>query len=78
MRGAHSSMSSRIGWVCRIAVLAVTIASQQAKSAESRSDRSFETMTVNLYVGGGTGRVLALDPTAPGYITNLIATVTGI
>ena len=40
--------------------------------------RHVDTMTVNLYVGGGTGRVLALNPADPGYLTNLVATVTGI
>jgi endonuclease/exonuclease/phosphatase family metal-dependent hydrolase len=40
--------------------------------------RGVDTMTVNLYIGGGTERILALDPTDPDYINNLIATVTGI
>jgi len=40
--------------------------------------RHVDTMTINLYVGGGTGRVLALNPADPGYLTNLVATVTGI
>ena len=40
--------------------------------------RSLETMTINLYLGGGTQRVLGLNPADPGYITNLIAAVTGV
>ena len=40
--------------------------------------REVNTMTINLYIGGGTGRVLALDPTDPAYVPNLISTVTGI
>ncbi len=40
--------------------------------------RSLTTMQANLYVGGGIERAVALDPSDPGYITNLIATVTGI
>ena len=40
--------------------------------------RGVETMTVNLYIGGGTDRILALDPNDPTYLNNLIATVTGI
>src|SRR5947199_9222729 len=40
--------------------------------------RHVDMMTINLYVGGGTGRVLALNPADPGYLTNLVATVTGI
>src|SRR5260370_14478124 len=78
MRGAHSAMFSRTRRQCLIAVVAVTFASEQAGTAQPRSDRSFETMTVNLYVGGGTERVLALDPTSPEYVSNLVATVTGI
>jgi endonuclease/exonuclease/phosphatase family metal-dependent hydrolase len=35
-------------------------------------------MTVNLYIGAGTERVLALDPTDPNYLTNLITAVTGV
>lgn len=40
--------------------------------------RSVDTMQANLYVGGGIDRVVALDPTNPGYLTNLLATVTGV
>ena len=40
--------------------------------------RHVDMMTINLYLGGGTGRVLALNPADPGYLTNLVATVTGI
>src|SRR5207237_6834892 len=32
----------------------------------------------NLYLGSGTERVLALDPTDPAYVPNLIAAVTGV
>jgi endonuclease/exonuclease/phosphatase family metal-dependent hydrolase len=37
-----------------------------------------ETMTVNLYIGGSTTRVVALDPTDPNYFTNLVWAVTGL
>jgi endonuclease/exonuclease/phosphatase family metal-dependent hydrolase len=40
--------------------------------------RGVDTMTVNLYVGGGTERILALDPSDPNYLSNLVFTVTGI
>ena len=40
--------------------------------------RGLDTMTVNLYVGGGTGRVLMLDTADPAYCANLVSTVTGI
>jgi endonuclease/exonuclease/phosphatase family metal-dependent hydrolase len=40
--------------------------------------RGVETMTVNLYIGGGINRIVALDPTAPDYLTKLVTTVTGV
>jgi hypothetical protein len=40
--------------------------------------RTLDTMTVNLYVGGEIGRVIALDPTDPAYFPNLISAVTGV
>ena len=40
--------------------------------------RAFDTMTVNLYVGGGIDRVIGLDPSDPNYLTRLVATVTGV
>lgn len=39
---------------------------------------SVQTMTANLYIGAGVERVLALDPTDPGYVTNLIVGVTEV
>ncbi len=47
-------------------------------AVEVGGKRHIDTMTVNLYIGGGTGRVLGLNPADPGYLTNLVATVTGI
>jgi endonuclease/exonuclease/phosphatase family metal-dependent hydrolase len=40
--------------------------------------RGVETMTVNLYIGGGTEAILALDPTDPNYLTKLVTAVTGL
>jgi endonuclease/exonuclease/phosphatase family metal-dependent hydrolase len=40
--------------------------------------RGVDTMNANLYVGGGIGRVIALDPTDPAYVSNLVYTVTGV
>jgi len=40
--------------------------------------RHVDTMTVNLYLGAGTGPLLALNPSDPNYLANLVATVTGI
>jgi endonuclease/exonuclease/phosphatase family metal-dependent hydrolase len=40
--------------------------------------RGVETMTVNLYIGGGINRIVALDPTDPDYLNELVSTVTGV
>jgi endonuclease/exonuclease/phosphatase family metal-dependent hydrolase len=40
--------------------------------------RGVDTMNANLYVGGDIGRVIALDPTDPYYLSNLVFTVTGV
>jgi len=49
-----------------------------ADDGSAGGKRSLETMTVNLYLGSGTERVLAVDPADPAYIRNLIAAVTGV
>lgn len=61
-----------------IAISLALAASAPGGEAGVGGKRNFETMTVNLYVGGGTGRVLALDPTDPAYVSNLVFTVTGV
>jgi endonuclease/exonuclease/phosphatase family metal-dependent hydrolase len=53
-------------------------ASSQAGAACVGGMRGVDVMQVNLYVGGGTGRVMALDPTDPAYLSNLVYTVTGV
>ena len=40
--------------------------------------RGIETMTVNLYIGTGTERILALDPADPDYVTKLVTEVTSV
>src|SRR6266481_6033385 len=75
---AQTTVFNRTAQLSLIVILAATAATAEARSVRARSSKSFQTMTVNLYVGGGTGRVLALDPSDPGYLTNLVATVTGI
>ena len=37
-----------------------------------------DVMTVNLYIGGGIDRVMALDPNDPNYLHNLVAAVTSV
>src|SRR5579859_2539688 len=41
-------------------------------------NRSVDVMQVNLYVGGGLQRAVALNPADPGYASNLVVAVTGI
>jgi endonuclease/exonuclease/phosphatase family metal-dependent hydrolase len=50
----------------------------RAGVAEIGGKRGLDTMTVNLYVGGGVGRAIALNPADPAYVSNLVFTVTGI
>ena len=67
------------GLVCLLTAGSLVSASAaQAGAIGVGGPRSIDTMAVNLYFGGGTERVLTLDPTDPGFITNLIATVTGV
>src|SRR5947208_2748785 len=49
-----------------------------ASASPNAGQRGLDTMTVNLYVGGDAGRVLALNPADPDYLTKLVATVTGV
>ena len=51
---------------------------EHKRGDHKRGDRDVDVMTVNLYVGGDSGRILALDPTDPGYMYKLPATVAGV
>ena len=70
----------RPGMVCMLllAGLLVSATSAPAGMCGAGGKRSVETMTVNLYIGGGINRVVALDPTDPDYLTKLVSTVTGV
>lgn len=72
--------AARCGVACLLlaAALASSATTVLAGAAGVGGQRSVSTMTVNLWIGSGTERILALDPTDPGYFTNLIATVTGV
>lgn len=59
-------------------MLASSVAAAQVGPRCVGGKRGVETMTVNLYVGGGIGRVIALDPSDPAYVSNLVFTVTGV
>lgn len=59
------------------AALSVTPA-QAGQTPGVGGKRGVDVMQVNLYIGGGIDRIMALDPTDPNYLANLVSTVTGI
>lgn len=63
-------------FVCVGALLAIAPTSPGADGFGGK--RAVETMTANLYIGGGIERIAALDPADPNYPSNLVATVTGV
>jgi endonuclease/exonuclease/phosphatase family metal-dependent hydrolase len=65
-------------WIALMVGLLTAVAPAQAKSNRDDNERSVDVMQVNLYVGGGLGRVIDLDPADLAYFGNLIGTVTGI
>ncbi len=78
---ASNAIKALLRSLAGLLLLAGLLASATAARAATPGiggKRGVDTMQVNLYVGGGIERILALDPTDPGYPTNLIATVTGI
>ncbi len=77
-RRAGRSTMSGVVWLLLIAISLGRAMTARSDASGTGGKRGVKTMTINLYVGGGIGRVVALDPADPGYVTNLIATVTGI
>jgi endonuclease/exonuclease/phosphatase family metal-dependent hydrolase len=76
-----AAKTAREAGLISLALAAVCLlpALTHAGTSESNGNTAdLDTMTVNLYVGAGTERVLALDPADPGYLSNLVFTVTGI
>lgn len=67
-----------MSWLVLVAVMLAFAAPVRAGVDGTGGKRNLETMTVNLYIGGGIGRVIALDPTDPAYVSNLVYTVTGV
>ncbi len=61
-----------------LAGLLMAAAPVQAQETGIGGKRSVDVMQVNLYVGGGLQRAVALNPTDPGYASNLVVAVTGI
>ncbi len=73
------SLKRPTAWLLLVAtVLALSVPALAGQEFGPRSKRSLKTMTVNLYLGAGTERILALDPTDPDYLTKLVTAVTGV
>lgn len=76
----HLAWRSRANavWLTLIAGLLATVTPARPALPGVSGQREVDVMQVNLYVGGGIDRAIALDPTDPNYFANLIGTVTGI
>ena len=76
----HAPNRMRHGVVCVLVMASLLAAAMTALAGMGGvgGKRGVETMTVNLYIGGGINRVVALDPTDPDYLTKLVSTVTGV
>lgn len=71
--------ASRFATAIILAIVMGTVVSNlQAGPLHVGGRRGVNTMNINLYVGGGIDRVIALDPTDPEYPSQLVATVTGV
>ena len=69
---------TRFVWLTLIAGLLALVTPARAQTGLTDKKINVDVMQLNLYVGGGLGRVAALDPTDPAYLNNLVSTVTGI
>ncbi len=76
-RAVNETWCRMVGALLAVALLASAIPAV-AGPVCAGGKRGIETMTVNLYIGGGINRVVALDPTDPDYLTKLVSTVTGV
>jgi hypothetical protein len=61
-----------------LAGLVTVMATAQAEVPGIGGKRGVDVMQINLCVGGDLHRAVALNPTDPNYVSNLIVTVTGI
>src|SRR5437667_2913835 len=77
-RRANGIMHCTLLCLMLVAALLSPTLSVLGDAVDVGGKRDVNTMTINLYVGGGTGRVVALNPADPNYLANLVATVTGI
>lgn len=66
--------------VASILMAAVLALAMPARSGEPGigGKKGAGVMQVNLYIGGGIDRIMALDPSDPNYLAELVSTVTGI
>lgn len=69
---------TRLVWLLLMAGLLAAATPAPAQIVFTPKKINVDVMLVNLYVGGGIGRVAALDPADPAYLNNLVTTVTGI
>ena len=76
-RASHGMRQGMVG-VLLMASLLVSAVPAQAGVTGVGGKRSVDVMQVNLYVGGGLQRAVALDPSDPNYYSKLVAAVTGI
>src|SRR5438552_1028202 len=76
-RSSNAKTFYRMLHLLLVAALLLPVLTALGGAVDVRGKRHVDTMTVNLYLGRGTGHVLALNPADPGYLTDLVATVTG-
>lgn len=72
----RGGLSRRAALVCLLGAMLAVAAPAYAEQPDFGGHRGFSTFTANAYIGADIAAPLSLDPTAPGYLTNLIATVT--
>jgi hypothetical protein len=72
----NGRLSRRAALLCLLVAALAVAAPAYAEQPDFGGHRGFSTFTANAYIGADLAAPLSLDPTAPGYLTNLIATVT--
>lgn len=77
-RTARHAVNGPLAYATGLVLTVLLAASVAAAPIGVGGKRGVETMNANLYVGGDISRVIALDPTDPYYLSNLVFTVTGV
>jgi len=75
---ARRSMASVLSSPIRFLACILAASATSIFGGDIGGKRSFDTMAINLYIGGGMERIVALDPTAPDYFSNLLASTTAV